>query len=437
MVKVTAWVFFSKKYCSLNNFCTYFDFNYLDRAKVLFESIENTCEQLKIFCLCLDQQSFDEINENYGENFISISLHELEVFEPNLLSVKKERSKKEYIFTLSPVILLYILYKYDIKEFTYVDADTYFFDSPKVVKMECGENDILITPHFFPDSLKNLEIHGVYNFGLMHVKNTANAHKALDWWKEKCLDWCFDKVEPGRYADQKYLDYLPDNFKKIKVSSNRGLNAGPWQIYKNNLSHKNGKYYINKTRLVHFHFHDIKYVSPYNVSIGFKKYDLTCKDILLDFYSQYIGKLYVLKKAPISNYYYEKDTDLIVFNNKSINKENIIYWNNLDPFVCCYKKMVYKPLDFIRHTTKTIVIIGTGKTARLTSNLIHIIVNKKILFSNTDQKEEDGNLIPFENLNVKLHFVIIGSSYVDEIKVSLEHLGFKINKNFVIPIFLN
>ena len=99
--------------------------------------------------------------------------------------------------------------------------------------------------------------------------------------------------------------------------------------------------------------------------------------------------------------------------------------------------MVYKPLDFIRHTTKTIVIIGTGKTARLTSNLIHIIVNKKILFSNTDQKEEDGNLIPFENLNVKLHFVIIGSSYVDEIKVSLEHLGFKINKNFVIPIFLN
>ena len=90
-------------------FCTYFDFNYIDRAKVLFDSIEQTCTKFKIYCLCLDQQSFDEIKESYSENYIAISLHELEVFEPKLLNVKKGRSKKEYIFTLSPVILLFVL----------------------------------------------------------------------------------------------------------------------------------------------------------------------------------------------------------------------------------------------------------------------------------------------------------------------------------------
>ena len=69
----------------MHNFCTYFDFNYIDRAKVLFDSIEQTCDQSKIYCLCLDQQSFNEIKGNYSESYIAISLHELEILSSNYL----------------------------------------------------------------------------------------------------------------------------------------------------------------------------------------------------------------------------------------------------------------------------------------------------------------------------------------------------------------
>ena len=145
----------------------------------------------------------------------------------------------------------------------------------------------------------------------------------------------------------------------------------------------------------------------------------------------------MLKNLIITNYRYDKEIDLIVLNDKLINNEEIIYWKNLDPYVCLQMKMVYEPLNFLKYTTKQIVIIGTGNTSDLLFRLIHIITDKKILFSNSFQKKDDVDFISFENLDLNYHFAIIGSIFVDEIKSSLEFLGFKNNKDFVIPLFLD
>tara|TARA_B100002019_G_scaffold110907_1_gene95411 strand:- start:3533 stop:4801 length:1269 start_codon:yes stop_codon:yes gene_type:complete len=420
-------------------FCTYFDFNYIDRAKVLFDSVEQNCDQFKIYCLCLDQQSFNEIKGNYGESYIAISLHELEIFEPKLLDVKKDRSNKEYIFTLSPVILLFVLNKYNIKEFTYIDADTYFLETPKVVIEECGNNDILITPHFFPDSLKHLEVHGVYNFGLMHIKDTENALKALEWWKNKCLEWCYDKVEEDRAADQKYLDKFPKLFKGIAVSKKLGINAGPWML--NGINHriKNNKIYFNNDLLIHYHFHNIQKIKGDEFKIGLSSYNVKLNKVILKLYIHYftIYNKVNYNHTKTKPYISSNIEECINLNNKDI-ISNTFIWENLTIDYCLKNKIIYEPIRFIDKKKRKIVIWGTGSYGKKVESLLAIFSSKKILF--TDSKVNNSNehkgIITLNMLNPEKHFVLIGSSYIDEIKNELKKLNFSASDFFVFNLKL-
>ena len=415
-------------------FCTYFDFNYIDRAKVLFDSIEQTCKQFKIYCLCLDQQSFDEIKEIYSENYIAISLHELEVFEPKLLNVKKERSKKEYIFTLSPVILLYVLHKYDIQEFTYIDADTYFLETPKAVIEECGHNDILITPHFFPDSLKYLKMHGVYNFGLMHIKDTENARNALEWWKGKCLEWCYDKVEVDRAADQKYLDKLPKLFKNIAVSKNLGINAGPWMLKGINHENRDDKIYFNNDMVIHYHFHNVHKIKEYEFKIGLSTYNFELNKVILKLYIHYfivynkVNNNCTISKPFLSSNFKES----IKLNNKDIINEKYI-WENLTIDDCLRNNIIYEPINFIDNLRKKIVIWGTGSYGIKVKKLISFHSKKEIFFTRSEDKKSNSSIeiIDPKKINPENHFVLIGSSYTNEIKTELLKLNFCSSDFFV------
>lgn len=417
----------------MNNFCTYFDLNYIDRAKVLFDSVEQTCDKFKFYCLCLDQQSFNEIKGNYSESYIAISLHELEIFEPKLLDVKKDRNNKEYIFTLSPVILLFVLNKYNIQEFTYIDADTYFFETPKAVIEECGNNDILITPHFFPDSLKHLEMHGVYNFGLMHIKNTENARKVLEWWKSKCLEWCYDKVEEERAADQKYLDKLPKLFRGIAVSKNLGINAGPWML--NGIKHatRNDKIYFNNDQLIHYHFHNIHKIKEDEFNIGLSSYNFKLNKVILKLYIHYFT---IYNKV---NYNHTKTKPHLSFNREEcikLNHKDIIrntfIWENITIDDCLKYNIIYEPVRFIENINRKIVIWGTGSYGKKVKDLLSIFSSKEILFtdSKVNNLNESKGIITSSMLNPEKHFVLIGSSYIDEIQNELRKLNFSASDFF-------
>lgn len=72
----------------------------------------------------------------------------------------------------------------------------------------------------------------MYSAGLIAFKRDKNAFKCLKWWQSKCLKWCYNKIRKGRWSDQKYLDYWPQLFPGIKISENKGLNVGPWNIWR-------------------------------------------------------------------------------------------------------------------------------------------------------------------------------------------------------------
>jgi hypothetical protein len=78
------------------------------------------------------------------------------------------------------------------------------------------------------------------------------------WWEDRCIEWCFARLEDGKFGDQKYLDDWPDRFKnEVHVLENKELLLAPW----------------NATRFpygnsVAWHFHGLKIVSPKKVFLG-------------------------------------------------------------------------------------------------------------------------------------------------------------------------
>ena len=46
-------------------------------------------------------------------------------------------------------------------------------------------------------------------------------------WADKCAAWCFNQLEPDRYADQKYLDAWTGQFPGTVSLMHPGINAAP------------------------------------------------------------------------------------------------------------------------------------------------------------------------------------------------------------------
>ena len=137
----------------------------------------------------------------------------------------------EYYFTLTPSLPLYIFNHFgEVDLITYLDSDLYFFSDPKPIYDEIRTSSIAIIGHRFSSNLRHLDERGVYNVGWMSFRRDKNALDCLEWYRERCIEWCYDRVEEYRYADQKYLDKFPKLFNEVHIIQCKGANLAPWNI---------------------------------------------------------------------------------------------------------------------------------------------------------------------------------------------------------------
>lgn len=210
------------------NFCTLFDSYYLTRGLALYDSLSSNIVDFTLYIFAFDDRCFNILKELNLENASIIQLHEFE--DEKLLSVKPHRTVAEYCWTSTASTIFFCIKKYNLDHCTYLDADIYFFCSPEKIFEELGESSIGITPHRFSTRFKSSEVLGKYCVQFVYFRNDKNGMEALIWWRDKCLEWCFAKMEENRYGDQKYLDYFPSLFKGVKVIENLGAGLAPWNI---------------------------------------------------------------------------------------------------------------------------------------------------------------------------------------------------------------
>ncbi len=246
-------------------FCTYFDNGYLVRALALHKSLtQHLEEKFVLYAVCLDELTRLLLNRLMLPGLVTVPLHDIEAEDEALRLARQNRSLVEYYWTLTPTVLLHLLGRFpDIETLTYLDADLYFFSSPEPIFKEFDGHSILIHEHRFHETFKAAIEFGRYNVGLLCFRRDKDALNALNWWRNRCNEWCYARLEAGKYGDQMYLDDWSARFNGVRILEHIGAGVAPWNNLRYSYSlDNNGLLQTDEVPLIFYHFHALYFSHP-------------------------------------------------------------------------------------------------------------------------------------------------------------------------------
>ena len=91
-------------------------------------------------------------------------------------------------------------------------------------------------------------------------------------WREQCLDWCFDRVEPTRFGDQKYLDEWPSRYAGVVVFQHEGAGLAPWNVANHRFRSEGSRVFVDTDPLVFYHFSDLRVINRWLYDPGLWRY---------------------------------------------------------------------------------------------------------------------------------------------------------------------
>lgn len=245
-------------------YCTYFDSGYLARGLALIESLRAHGDDAPVWVLTLDDAAKKYLDSVGIPDVFTLTIADIEAAEPQLLPLKASRSRMEYFFTSTPLLMRWVLGRYEDPATTtviYLDSDLYFFDDPALVLRALGPGSVGIIEHRYPKRLEaRLAKYGRFNVGWVGIKGDTNGRACLDWWAASTLEWCFDVPENGKYADQGYLDSFPGKFEGVVILESPGFDLAPWNTARHPLTLGADAHVLvdGAASLVFFHFHGVR-----------------------------------------------------------------------------------------------------------------------------------------------------------------------------------
>ncbi len=237
-----------------NVFCIILSKYRLYQGIALYRSLQFNYPSFSMVILCVDDETYDICSKLGLER--AILLREADLLNEELIIAKGTRRLNEYCWTLKPFLLEYVLQRLNnVANVIYMDADICFFNSPKRLFKQNDPYNILLSEHDYLDKDRQVESFcGKYNSGFIVFRNCPTSLNALRWWQEKCIDWCYDGVDEGRFGDQKYLDSFPALFDGVYSIKTPGINIAPWNDSRYTFRHRGNDIYVNENKLICYHY---------------------------------------------------------------------------------------------------------------------------------------------------------------------------------------
>lgn len=249
-------------------YCTYFDSGYLTRALSLIESLRERGDDSVVWVMALDDAVPERLAELAIKGVEVIRVGELEAEVPELAALAASRTRMEYYFTCTPLLIRHVMRRSPAgTSVAYLDADLFYFDSPQTVFDAMGEGSVGIIEHRYPARLaRRLAKYGRFNVGWVGFADDERGRACLDWWGARTLEWCSDTPEDGKYADQGYLDRFPELFEGVTILEPVGMDAAPWNSRRWRWTADADAVRVGDDPLVFFHFHGLRRVGSWWVT---------------------------------------------------------------------------------------------------------------------------------------------------------------------------
>jgi hypothetical protein len=248
----------------VEHFVTLFDSLFLPQGLALHTSMQRHIKSYTLWVLCVDDEAHCVLQELSLPNVRLLQLSQLETAE--LVRVKRERTKGEYCWTLTPFAPRFV-FEADaaVNRVAYIDADLWFRKDPVKIfqEFESSGKSVLITDHGYAPEYDQSCTSGQYCVQFM-VFTREGGEPVRRWWEDRCIEWCYARSEDEKFGDQKYLDAWPEIFaSEVHVLQNREWTLAPW----------------NATRFpygnsVFFHFHGLRIIDRNKLTYGAYKLPL-------------------------------------------------------------------------------------------------------------------------------------------------------------------
>ncbi len=246
----------------MEHFVTIFDRLFIPQGLALLQSMQRHISDFTLWVICMDENTRDVLDAYSVTNLKLLEIEKLETDE--LIKIKKARSRGEYCWSLTPLAPKFVFdTDPSIERVTYIDSDIWFLADPKPVfkELEDAQKAVLITEHNYAPEYAYLNKFGKFCVQFM-IFNRESSEEVRKWWEDRCMDWCYGRLEDGKFGDQKYLDEFENLFPNdVHVLENENLTLAPWNATILDHSHS-----------IFFHFHGVRLLDQNRIHLG--RYEL-------------------------------------------------------------------------------------------------------------------------------------------------------------------
>lgn len=250
-------------------FCSIADAKYAAQAVVLHRSLADALPGARTEVLCMDGPALRALEAVAAPGLVPLAIEELESRDPELAGVRAGRTEHEYAQTAKPALCDDLLRRHgDAGWVSYVDADCMFFSDPGEVFDELDGSAVGILSHRFAARFRSRERWASpYIPSWVSFATDERGREVARWWRERCVEWCFHRVEGERHSDQGYLRDWPERFDGVHVIRHPGLGPAPWTD-NGSLSREGDRVVIGGRPLICFHYQSLRLQRSRGVTRG-------------------------------------------------------------------------------------------------------------------------------------------------------------------------
>ena len=239
-----------------------FTFSYLNRARVLFQTLRRFHPDWELVALVTDKPpagfDFDPADEPFDRlvwaEDLGIPDFQGWLFKHDVVEV----------CTAVKGPFIHQACSSGADAVIYLDPDTALFASLEPLTKWLETSDILLTPHLIDPNADAAAIWdndlsasrtGIFNLGFVAIRTTGEGARFAKWWNDRLLDWCYDDMPNGLFVDQRWCDHVPALFDKVKVVRDPGYNVASWNLSTRTVAvGKDGAVTVNGHLLRFWHF---------------------------------------------------------------------------------------------------------------------------------------------------------------------------------------